>query len=227
VSPASKKGNGRSRAARKIIEVGRFIGEVRRNWRTTGALLPSSRRLARAMSLPLAASPERARPRLILEIGAGTGVITREIVRHMRPEDRLVIYELSEEMAQCLDERIVHDPEWRTRSIELRIAAFPEGIEDERYDYAICSLPFNNFPSTVVRRSFAAFSKALANGGELTFFEYCLIRSAKIRVAARGEFLRLQRIERILNEYLLAHRISHRTVHLNVPPAWVHTLRFE
>jgi phospholipid N-methyltransferase len=227
MSPGPKKNKGRSRATRKILEVGRFLGEVGRNWRATGALLPSSRHLARAMCAPLAAAAARARPHRILEIGAGTGVVTHEIVRQMRPEDHLVIYELSEDMAQCLDERIVHDPEWRARSIELRIAAFPDGLEDERYDVAVCSLPFNNFPSTAVRRAFEAFAKTLADGGHLTFFEYCMIRRVKLRVADRKEFFRLQRIDRILQEYLIAHRISHMTVHLNVPPAWVHTLKFE
>lgn len=216
-----------ARARRRVLEISRFLGEVKRNWRTTGAVFPSSRALARAMTASLAALPASDPPRRILEIGAGTGVFTREIVRYLRPEDQLVIYELSEDLAQCLDERMVNDPDWRTKSIELRIAAFPEGLEGEHYDHAFCGLPFNNFPSDAVRRSFEAFAKILSGGGHLTFFEYCMIRKVKMRISARSEFIRLQRIDRILMDYLRAYRISHKTVHMNLLPAWVHVLRFK
>ncbi len=204
----------------------RFLREVGRNWRTTGAVLPSSPRLARAMTSPLMDHRENREPMRILEVGAGTGAITGEIIRRSRPDDVLVIYEMSEAMIDILENRIKHDPVWKRRSIELRPEPFPRGLGDERYSLAICSLPFNNFPSTLVRTCLQSFEKTLEGGGHLTFFEYCHIRRIKMTVAGAKETLRLRRIDAIVKNYLKAHRIDRETVRLNIPPAWVHTLYF-
>lgn len=53
----------------------------------TGAIAPSGSRLGRALSRHVA-SPD-ARPRAILEVGPGTGAVTRHIAARLRPGDRL------------------------------------------------------------------------------------------------------------------------------------------
>src|SRR5262245_49636372 len=59
-----------------------FFGQFRRQYHTTGSILPSSRALGRALTKPMR---QAAAPRRILEIGPGTGAVTREIVRSLRP----------------------------------------------------------------------------------------------------------------------------------------------
>lgn len=205
----------------------RFLREASRNWQQTGAVLPSSARLAKAMTTPIDDYRSDDRPKRILEVGAGTGAMTREILRKMGPDDQLVIYELSKDLARVLEVWLASNATARRRNIEVRVRAFPEGLDDENYDFAVCSLPFNNFPSTEVRRILKTFSSCLEGGGILTFFEYCHLRGLKLRVVRGGEAMRLRRIQRTFDEYLAAYRISSKTVQLNVPPAWVHILRFE
>src|SRR6266568_3044798 len=67
-------------------DCGAFFRAFRRNFHTTGAILPSSRFLARAMVSDLKGPRGPAR---ILEVGPGTGAVTREIVRLLQDEDRL------------------------------------------------------------------------------------------------------------------------------------------
>lgn len=205
----------------------RFLREAGRNWQRTGAVLPSSARLARSMTAPIQDYRMDERPKRILEVGAGTGAMTRELLRKMGPDDLLVVYELSEDLARDLKLMLDSSPTARRRKVEIRVRAFPEGLEDEAYDFAVCSLPFNNFPSTEVRRILATFARCLEGGGILTYFEYCHLRQLKLRVSTGKEALRLRRIQRIFEDYLATHRISSKTVRLNVPPAWVHILRFE
>lgn len=205
----------------------RFLREAGRNWQQTGAVLPSSARLAKAMTTPLSDYRLDERPKRILEVGAGTGAMTRELLRKMGPDDELVIYELSAELARVLKASLEANPTARRRNIEVRVCAFPERLGDEVYDFAVCSLPFNNFPSTEVRRILKTFSDCLEGGGILTFFEYCHLRQLKLRVSSGKEAMRLRRIQRLFDEYLATYRISSKTVRLNVPPAWVHILRFE
>jgi phospholipid N-methyltransferase len=61
-----------------------FWREFRQNFHTTGAILPSGRALARALARFVRAERSRVR---ILEVGPGTGAVTREIVAAL-PADR-------------------------------------------------------------------------------------------------------------------------------------------
>ena len=73
-------------------DCGAFFRAFRRNFHTTGAILPSSRFLARAMTFDLK-GPRR--PARILEVGPGTGAVTREIVRHLQDDDRFDAVEIN------------------------------------------------------------------------------------------------------------------------------------
>src|SRR3954452_8300024 len=92
-----------------LNECGSFWRESRRHFRTTGALLPSSRFLARALSAPLAGPRP---PWHILEVGPGTGSVTREILRRLQPGDRLDAVELNGHFVQRLNVGLQHDPRW-------------------------------------------------------------------------------------------------------------------
>src|SRR6185312_11129733 len=84
----------RDREASKVyiwVECGKFFRECRRHFHTTGAILPSSRFLARALVRPMRGPRP---PWRILEVGPGTGSVTREIARRMLPGDRLDAVEI-------------------------------------------------------------------------------------------------------------------------------------
>ncbi len=84
-----------------------FFREFRQRFKTTGAIAPSSRFLASAMTGPMKKTLRRpdAPPQRILEIGPGTGAVTRSIVKLLRPEDRFDLVELNESFAELLNER--------------------------------------------------------------------------------------------------------------------------
>ena len=66
-----------------------FLKEYCRNFRQVGAILPDSRSCVSAMFryVPLASA------RMILEFGAASGSVTREIIRRKRPDAVLVSFE--------------------------------------------------------------------------------------------------------------------------------------
>lgn len=203
-----------------------FLNQVVGQWQKTGAVLPSSRYLARAITSIIEPRAEAFGPRRILEVGAGTGVFTAAIVRRMGPDDKLVVYEMNADLARVLRARCRHDKRWRHLDIEVREMVFPEGTAGESYDAVICGLPFNNFPSTLVRHCFRVFAHLLAGGGKLAYFEYCHLRRLKLRMVGKREFLRLKRIEKVTDAFRERHGIKRITVARNVPPAWVHVLEF-
>src|SRR5688500_16349675 len=84
-----------------------FWKEFRKNFRTTGAILPSSPFLARALASEL---NEPRKPGRILEVGPGTGPVTREILRLLKPADRLTAIEINPKFVRLLRRRFDSDP---------------------------------------------------------------------------------------------------------------------
>jgi len=211
----------KNKTQRSVIK---FMAEFTKNWQRTGALLPASRKVAQEMTACIPQAVSGTPPRRILEVGAGTGAITAEILQKLSSEDTLVIYELSPDFAHVLLRRIENELDWQGKNIELRITAFPEQLEGEHYDFALCSLPFNNFSSTLVKKSLLAFSEVLQGGGLLAFYEYAHIRRVKMSVT---NSMRLKRIENMMQKFHGKHSVSKKTVRLSFPPAWVHLLKFK
>ena len=154
-----------------------FFRQFRTQFQTTGAIAPSSRRLARAMTRYVAADRGPAR---ILEVGPGTGAVTRRIVALLKADDCLDMVELNEAFAG----RLEHAFKARRRSSRRRTARIHvcgiEAFQSERpYDFIVSGLPFNNFSPAFVGRVMDVFFDFLAPGGVLSFFEYMYVRPVR------------------------------------------------
>jgi phospholipid N-methyltransferase len=207
-------------------ECGTFFKESRRHFRATGALLPSSRFLARTLAAPLSATRPPCR---ILEVGPGTGAVTRAIARRMIPGDQLDAVELNPRFVERLRLIVLHDPVLIARKPQIRvIQGLVQELEGEAvYDHIISGLPLNNFPVTVVRDIFKGYSRLLKPGGVLTYFEYVLIRQLKTPFVGRRERRRLYRVGRVVSEYIRSYQVRRKQVLMNVPPAVVRHLHLK
>jgi phosphatidylethanolamine/phosphatidyl-N-methylethanolamine N-methyltransferase len=196
-----------------------FLREAIRDFRTTGAVLPSSPVLARVMTRSLAAAPS---PRRILEVGPGTGPFTREILRHLRDGDLYDIVEINPAFCEQL-ERTMLAP-YRARGAGACIALHRSPIEDANvtgdYDFVVCGLPFNNFPPSLVRSIFRRIFALMRTGGELAYFEYAGVRAMKTPIVG-SEGRRRIRGHRIINRrHARDHAMTRELVIGNVPPAF-------
>jgi len=195
-----------------------FYQEFRQAYTTTGSILPSSRGLARALVGPFRRRPAPAR---VLEVGPGTGAVTGEILRRMRPGDQLDIVEINAHFVDLLRRRFAEEPLWRARQGQTTLIHAPlqelpgAGV----YDYMISGLPLNNFPLSLVRDIFHAYQRLLKPGGTLSYFEYLAIRDLKRLLASRPERRRLRVLGKFLQRRIRAFQIGEDRVFLNVPPA--------
>jgi len=201
-----------------------FFRQFRERFETTGAVLPSSRFLARAMTRPLA---ERTGPRRILEVGPGTGAVTGHIVREVKPEDRFDLVEINSSFASLLRDRFDSDPDYKPAALVSRVHVCPlqEFAADDQYDVIISGLPFNNFPAELVESLVDRCLSLLKPGGTFSLFEYMFIRPLRVRVTRGPEKARLAAIERIMQTRFQAQRFRRDWIFMNVPPAWVQHLR--
>ena len=202
----------------------RFFAEFRRRFHTTGAIAPSSRFLGRALSRSLAVP---AAPRRILEVGPGTGAVTREIIRRLQPGDTLDLVELNDAFVRHLEERFENDPAFRPVCEQCRVHHLPleEMPAAEPYDCIISGLPLNNFTPEVVQAIFDRMFELLAPGGTLSYFEYMFVRGIRGSLARGAERQRLQGLEEIIGPLLRQHRVRRDWIFRNLPPAWVQHLQ--
>ena len=201
-----------------------FLGQYRERFETTGAVAPSSRFLAKAVTIPMSQRKEVIR---VLEVGPGTGAVTKRVVQLLKPNDVFDLVELNETFAEMLRQRFEKDAKYRAVAERSTVHVCPiqEFKADQPYDIIISGLPLNNFPSELVRQIFQRFFELLAPGGTLSYFEYMYIRPLRKLVSAAPEKQRLTELDKIANEYLDKYRIDRSWVFVNVPPAWVQHLR--
>ena len=201
-----------------------FLRQYREQFETTGAVAPSSRFLAKAMTIPMAQRDDVIR---VLEVGPGTGAVTKRVVQLLKPNDVFDLVELNETFAEMLRQRFDKDAKYRAVAERSTVHVCPiqEFKADQPYDIIISGLPLNNFPSELVRQIFQRFFELLAPGGTLSYFEYMYIRPLRKLVSAAPEKKRLTELDNIANEYLDKYRIDQSWVFVNVPPAWVQHLR--
>lgn len=210
---------------RYFEECGEFLRECRRHFRDTGAILPSSRFLARALV------SELRKPRLpgrILEVGPGTGSVTRQVLRQLMVGDRFDAVEINGQFVARLRERLERD--WVYQRLRNQVQIIHSAVEDLPgegvYDYILSGLPLNNFPVSLVRVIFQTYTRLLKPGGILTYYEYQFIRQLKWSFVDRRERRRLYRLGRLVGGYIRNYQIRCERIFINVPPATVRHLRF-
>jgi phosphatidylethanolamine/phosphatidyl-N-methylethanolamine N-methyltransferase len=205
-----------------------FLQSAAQDFKRTGAVAPSSRALARAMASELACKYRSNAS--VLEVGGGTGSITKEIVRNLGPGNRLDVYEIDDRFASLLKERARKDKAFVNPGAAIRI--HNQGIESinptRRYDFIISCLPFTNFEPQMVRRIFEIYKTILKPNGVCSFFEYVLMRNAARIISGKSsERERFDGVASIVREYVMRHGYKRDIVFYNLPPAIVYHLRFD
>lgn len=201
-----------------------FFREFRQNFHTTGAILPSGLALAGEMTRCLAPMPRK--PMRLLEVGPGTGPVTRMIARRMIPQDRLEAVEINPVFASTLKLVIANEPEFAAArgQIEVLEQNILEFSREPRFDAIFCGLPFNNFEPQEVGAFFDCMLAMLKPGGELSYFEYWAIRSMKLPFAGKKGRERLKGIGQLTGEIRKRFGSRSHLILANIPPALVHHL---
>ncbi len=202
-----------------------FLTQFLRNYSTTGSVIPSGRPLGRALCRYVAFGDG---PQKILEAGPGTGAVTGCIIDRMRQDDQLWMVEVNSTFAAHLRNAFRTRPSFREAASRCHIVEGPvqQLGQDGQFDLIISGLPLNNFAAEDVRAILQAYATLLKPGGVLSFFQYILIRPAKMFVSLGSERNRLHGVGEVIEGVLGDREFAREWVWVNVPPAWVHHIRF-
>jgi phospholipid N-methyltransferase len=181
-----------------------FLKEYIKNFTSIGAIAPSSRFLSDKMT-KLISNEE---PLNILEVGAGTGAFTNYILERSHSESEIFVSELNDFFCSVLDSKFGD----RINLISGDILHFNPSI---KFDFIICSIPFNSIPIEITKIIFEHLNTLISDKGVFVFFEYAglpYLRPVNNFISYKKHILIPKRIKRCFTL-------------LNLPPAIVHQIK--
>jgi phosphatidylethanolamine/phosphatidyl-N-methylethanolamine N-methyltransferase len=130
----------KSPAAKRLAEHGHFLQRLMSSPRHIGAIAPSSPALGRAM----AAQIDLSRAGMVLELGPGSGALTRELLACGLPPMRLSVIERDPEFAARIGTRFPGVTVIRGNAFDL--ASIGTANFDQPLAAIVSGLPLLNFP---------------------------------------------------------------------------------
>lgn len=145
-----------------------FMREVIRENKTTGAIAPSSRELAEAITRMAGLRGAK----VIVEYGAGEGVFTRQIMKEMDPDAHFISMEINPHLAAVAQKRcpkaVIINDSAENAIVHLRKAGF------DHCDAIVSGLPWTRFNDALQDRILEAAYEVLAPGGRFVTFAYAM-----------------------------------------------------
>ncbi|WP_020617444.1 class I SAM-dependent methyltransferase [Paenibacillus daejeonensis] len=175
-----------------------FFKKYLNNPKHIGSVAPSSRFLAERM---LNAAPW-GQVKTIVELGSGTGAITRALAQCTKPGMRVMLFEKDEDMRV----RLQHEfPHFLCEGNAMKLVYHLNRNNIYSVDCIFSGLPFFNFSTAIRMHLIKQIHESLKPGGTFITFQYSL------------------QMRKLLSNFFEIERIS--LVLLNFPPAFVYVCR--
>lgn len=211
-----------------LVQRWRFLEGYIRAPNVVGAIAPSSRALASALCGPFRCF---SRPARVLEVGAGTGAITRHLGLLLGAKDELDICEIQPEFADFLKRNVLTHAKLArgvdSGRVRLLRSAVQELTCESRYDFVISGLPLTAFDLGEVQDVFSVIRRGLTSGGVFSYFEYVGLRITSRLLSIGRQRARIRSVSAYLSENIRNHQFDRQTVLHNLPPAYARHLRFD
>jgi len=176
-----------------------------KNWKETGAVAPSSRFLVNDLVSQLRKDLQSGQSESlkILEIGPGTGVLTKQIVKYLRPNDSLDVVEIHDHFYKLVNRKYSRD------NVAVHHADFLKFNPTCKYDYIFSSLPYESIPKEISRKLWEKKLNCCKEEAYISYYKYLNFKK-----------FRCDYEKKIVKKY----RCDKKLVLLNLPPAHLFTL---
>lgn len=165
-----------------------FFKRVLANPIRVGYIVPSSGFLTRKTAKRI----DFSKPRVVVELGPGEGCHTRQIVRRMNADSRLILIELDEHFARHLEKQFANDP--RVTVVQADALHLVETLSDlgiENPDYIYSGIPFTIMVRELREKLLGNIAKCM--GPDSVFITYQVSS-----IISDSELFTLSRVEQCL-----------------------------
>jgi phospholipid N-methyltransferase len=112
------------------------------------------------------------RARVIVELGPGTGVLTRHALEHMRPDAKLVAIEISEDFVEVLRKDFPDPRVYVHHGSATEIEAALAKVGETRADLVMSGIPFSTLEHGVGLETLRAAKRVLTPEGRFVAYQF-------------------------------------------------------
>ena len=154
-----------------------FIRQFWKEKKMVGAMAPSSRFLAAKMVKVIDFNTAD----VIIELGPGTGVFTKELLKNMRPETKLLAFELNDTFYEVLKKDITDDRLVLIHDSAEKMQEYLNKHGVDNADIVVSALPLSVFSDSLRDAVLDASKASLKENGQYVQFQYSLYSKKHIK----------------------------------------------
>jgi len=154
----------------------KFFREAIRDIKTSGTIVPSSRFLTKRMVKHI----DFNNVKVIVEFGPGNGIITKEILKRIQPQTKLIAFEINDRFFESL-ENIKHSQLIIEKVSAEDITEVLQKHGFDKVDCVISSLPFTNIPPEISDRILSKTYEAMEAESLFVQYQYSLTYYKKLK----------------------------------------------
>lgn len=185
----------------------KFLKEIAAHPKKIGAIAPSSKQLSKL----IIDSAEIEENDVVVEVGPGTGVFTREILEHVSDNGRYIGVEINEEFVNHLRQQYQESLFHHGDAADIVSYLAMDGYDT--CEKVISGLPWVNFTESKQLKLLQSIHQALSKDGVFVAFSYTLFHHLP-----RGKTFQSS-LKKIFSEVKRTNTV------LNLPPAFVYICR--
>jgi phospholipid N-methyltransferase len=130
-----------------------------------GSIIPSSRFMVKQVVDYV----KQESPNVIVELGAGTGVCTRELYKHFNKATSLIVFEKDDKMRNDLQSEF---PDLSIHSDALDLPRILKEMDIQKVDCIVSGLPFSLFSKQKTNELFEKIHSQLLDNGCFIMYQY-------------------------------------------------------
>lgn len=210
-----------------------FLKGIVKDLKRAGAMTPCSKYVAQACTKYLASFQGRKKD--VLEAGAGSGAISREIIQYIDTSsnslDTYDLVELESDYIPSLQKQFGY-----YKNVEIYQADISTWKTEKKYDFIISTLPFTNMPLKTVKRTLENYKKWIKPNGYIVYVECRGSNDFRQRVERLKQFFRLSQAspvalqklkgkQSLLENFKKEYLVESLYVARNIPPIMIYHLR--
>lgn len=153
-----------------------FFKEAIKDIRTSGTIFPSSRFLTRKIVNTIDFSTAK----VIVEFGPGNGIITKQILKKLQPQTKLIVFEINDSFFDILA-KINHPQLHLEKTSAEDIVNVLTKYDLSHADYIVSSLPLTNIPNEIGERILRNSYDAMKENSVFVQYQYSLTYYKKLK----------------------------------------------
>ncbi|PCI79673.1 MAG: ribosomal RNA adenine dimethylase [SAR86 cluster bacterium] len=147
-----------------------------KSFRTSGTITPSSKVLIKTLLAPI----DFTAARCIIELGPGTGCVTRSLLKRMHSDCILICFEVNNDFVDQL--ATLQDPRLRVvNACASSIRSILDELQIKEVDHVVSSLPLALIDDEVVKNILESVRSNLREGGRFLQFQYSLSNYSELK----------------------------------------------